>query len=313
MSVTNRAGAIIALGLAILLAPSANSLAATAPDVAAGYAGGVKTCLKCHDKDQHKAVLHTAHAQMADERTPFAKNGCEGCHGPSAAHVNTSKKDQQGEKVPVHFGRDSYTPVETQNEVCLTCHRGGSQMHWEGSSHRMGDIPCASCHNSHAINDQVLDHTKQPEVCYQCHLTQRAKSHLLSRHPIKEGKVACSDCHLPHGGFGPSQLVGSTVNDTCYTCHAEKRGPFLWEHAPASEDCSLCHEPHGSNHPASLTRRAPLLCQQCHSAVGHPAFDYTGEDIDDVGRQNYLLSRSCMNCHSQVHGSNHPSGSSQLR
>ena len=39
------------------------------------------------------------------------------------------------------------------------------------------------------------------------------------------------------------------LNDTCYDCHAEFRGPYLWEHAPVPEDCSNCHDPHGSNHP----------------------------------------------------------------
>ncbi|MBT8039079.1 MAG: cystathionine beta-synthase, partial [Gammaproteobacteria bacterium] len=108
-------------------------------------------------------------------------------------------------------------------------------------------------------------------------------------------------------------LTEDNLNDTCYTCHAEKRGPYLWEHAPATEDCSLCHASHGSIHPASLNRRPPLLCQTCHSAAGHPAVGYTGDDIGNTAQQRFLLSRSCMNCHSQVHGSNHPSGSSQVR
>ena len=40
---------------------------------------------------------------------------------------------------------------------------------------------------------------------------------------------------------------------------------------------------------------------------GNP--DYTASGIPN---QN-LLGKNCMNCHSQVHGSNHPSGSSQIR
>jgi DmsE family decaheme c-type cytochrome len=308
MTIAKRAGAFIALGLAIWFAPFAGSLAAEPAAGAGEYAGGVKTCLKCHDKDQHKAVLHTPHAQMADPRTPFAENSCEGCHGPSAAHVNTSKKDQEGEKVPIHFGRNSHTPVEKQNEVCLDCHRGGDQMHWEGSSHRNGDIPCAACHDSHAINDRVLERAEQAEVCFACHTAQRAKSNLLSRHPTREGKIACSDCHLPHGGFGPSQLVGSTVNDTCYTCHAEKRGPFLWEHAPVREDCTLCHSPHGSTQPSMLKMRGPWLCQTCHSWTFHPSNLYDANSVPPLGMDNHTVFRNCLNCHPMVHGSNHPSG-----
>ena len=51
--------------------------------------------------------------------------------------------------------------------------------------------------------------------------------------------MACSDCHNPHGAMADFALVGRTLNDTCFTCHAEKRGPYLWEHAPVSEDCSI--------------------------------------------------------------------------
>ena len=125
--------------------------------------------------------------------------------------------------------------------------------------------------------------------------------------------MACSDCHNVHDGNNDFLLVEDNVNDTCYSCHAEKRGPFLWEHAPVTEDCTLCHRPHGSNHPALLTKRAPLLCQQCHSASGHPAVAYTSEELDSSRNARFLMSRGCQTCHAQVHGSNHPSGSTQIR
>ena len=32
-------------------------------------------------------------------------------------------------------------------------------------------------------------------------------------------------------------LKEASVNDNCYKCHAEKRGPFLWEHPPVRENC----------------------------------------------------------------------------
>jgi DmsE family decaheme c-type cytochrome len=120
--------------------------------------------------------------------------------------------------------------------------------------------------------------------------------------------MTCTDCHNPHDGSNDFLLARSTVNDTCYTCHAEKRGPFLWEHAPVTEDCTLCHNAHGSNHAALLKQRSPLLCQQCHSIALHPSAPYTTESVDNVWAQRFLLGKSCTNCHSQVHGSNHPSG-----
>jgi len=110
-------------------------------------------------------------------------------------------------------------------------------------------------------------------------------------------------------------LVKPTVNQTCYTCHAEKRGPFLWEHAPVAEDCTLCHFPHGSSRPVLLSKSPPLLCQQCHTVAGHPSVAYTSNSLPGRGGGGgaFLLAGGCVNCHSQVHGSNHPSGVKLMR
>jgi DmsE family decaheme c-type cytochrome len=150
----------------------------------------------------------------------------------------------------------------------------------------------------------------QFEVCGSCHKTQRAQINYPSHHPIKEGKVVCSSCHEPHGSVGPNMLVKATVNETCYTCHTEKRGPLLWEHPPVREDCTNCHTPHGSVNAPLLKARAPWLCQQCHDAQFHPSTLYSGTGLPPPtgNAAQQLLARSCLNCHTQVHGSNHPSG-----
>jgi DmsE family decaheme c-type cytochrome len=98
------------------------------------------------------------------------------------------------------------------------------------------------------------------------------------------------------------------VNETCYQCHAEKRGPFLWEHQPARDDCMTCHASHGSTQRALLKQRAPWLCQECHSVEGHPSTEYTAAGLPGGAPNRNLLLRSCTNCHYEVHGSNHPSG-----
>ena len=92
-----------------------------------------------------------------------------------------------------------------------------------------------------------------------------------SHHPIREGKITCADCHNPHGTQTAKMIRGASVNEQCYTCHTEKRGPFLWEHAPVRESCLNCHTPHGSNHLKLQKTSVPYLCQQCHSNTRHPA------------------------------------------
>jgi len=277
---------------------------------------GADTCLKCHDETSRFPVLSifkTPHAVMADDRTPFAGKQCEACHGPGGDHA---KRVRFGKKrpPPPAFGPHSPWGVEKENAVCLSCHRQDkARLAWHGGVHQREGVACVDCHRIHARRDPVRVTSEQPGVCYDCHQKQRAEMHRAYAHPVREGRMACSDCHQPHGSLTEAMLDRPTINETCYTCHAEKRGPFLWEHAPVTEDCTLCHQPHGSNNPALLTRRPPFLCQQCHSRAGHPSIGRTTDALPSGMPSGFLLGGSCTNCHSQVHGSNHPSGANLSR
>lgn len=274
-------------------------------------------CTECHDEsDGHALTLYqTPHGLRADGRTP----SCQNCHGESKAHVDNAAKADPRPLPEVVFGdskeKHASAPAN-QSKACLTCHESGKRMHWKGSVHDNEDVACTNCHEVHTANDPVMDKLAQTEVCLDCHKKKRAELHRPSAHPVLEGKVACSDCHNPHGSNGPTLLAAATLNETCYTCHAEKRGPFLWEHEPAREDCGLCHKPHGSVNDNLLKNRAPWLCQQCHLAQFHPSTAYSGTGLPGASTPSgaqQLLGKNCMNCHPQVHGSNHPSGVRKTR
>jgi DmsE family decaheme c-type cytochrome len=108
--------------------------------------------------------------------------------------------------------------------------------------------------------------------------------------------------------------VGNTINEACSSCHTEKRGPFLWEHEPVRENCTTCHDSHGSSNDRMLVAKAPMLCQRCHVTTRHPPTIYDGNNVGAVATaSNRIYGRSCVNCHSNIHGSNHPSGNAFLR
>ncbi len=281
---------------------------------------GDKQCTICHDENWRTPILtiyQTKHGVKGDDRTP----GCQSCHGASENHRN----DPSGKPPDVVFGANSknLSPAEKRNEACLSCHESRvlPRPLWAGSEHEMRGVACTDCHQAHSPTQKVLDPVTQPDVCFSCHKTQRAQVHRYSRHPILEGKVTCSSCHNPHGSVGPKLLVKESVNETCYTCHAEKRGPFLWEHAPVVDDCTNCHTPHGSNLSPLLKMRAPMLCQCCHSG-DHAKNLYSGANLPNgnvttvdglqpLGQQSpssQANARSCLACHSVIHGSNHPAG-----
>ncbi len=272
---------------------------------------GADTCLKCHDEDSEFPVLtifETPHGQRADPRSPFNGLQCEACHGPAADHAGRVAAGET-RPPPPYFGPHSTAGTTEQNQACLNCHQAGSRKHWTGSEHEAADLSCASCHRVHQPHDPILSPLQQNAVCSQCHTRELAQSLQASAHPLHNGELRCGDCHAAHGTVQDHLLSGMSPNDGCFGCHAEKRGPFLWEHAPVSEDCGLCHQAHGANHPALLKQRPPWLCQQCHSQAGHPSLAMSPES----GPSAMLSLRSCNNCHVQVHGSNHPSGAALLR
>ena len=99
-----------------------------------------------------------------------------------------------------------------------------------------------------------------------------------------------------------------SVNETCYTCHMEKRGPFVHNHEPVSDDCTNCHNPHGTVAESMLKMRPPFLCQTCHTP--HAAIQPTlgvGSTGPGWNGVNITQGRACLNCHTQIHGSNNPS------
>lgn len=268
---------------------------------------GADTCLRCHSGAGVEGIFSTPHAVASDPGTPFAQQQCESCHGPGGNHAGRLRPGQQ-RPAPLAFAHQAGVTREQEVAICLGCHQSQERSHWRGSVHERQGIGCTDCHSVHTPHDPVMNRRQQAGVCFDCHTRERAQSLQTSTHPLRKGQMACTGCHQPHGTLNDAMLVRGSLNETCFDCHAEKRGPFLWEHAPAAEDCAACHVPHGSNHASLLRRRTPLLCQECHSRAGHPGIAQTGERLPDGRPSAALLAGGCTNCHSQVHGSNHPSG-----
>jgi DmsE family decaheme c-type cytochrome len=294
-------------------APAATPPAAGPPHTESAYSPqGADTCLGCHNYAAVTGIFRTKHAQPGDPRGPFGHGGlqCEACHGPGGAHVKAGGGPLAG---MVDFGAKAHAPARTQNVQCLACHQSNAAHDWATSAHASSDVACASCHTLHAPKDPVQTTATQIEVCTGCHQSLRTDLFKLSHHPLREGTMACTSCHSPHGSTAPAQLVKNTVTETCTTCHAEFRGPFLWEHQPVAENCANCHDPHGSAQPALLKMRTPFLCQTCHEGAGHPSIVNTPQGLPGANPSAFLLAGGCINCHSQIHGSNSPSGRAFMR
>jgi DmsE family decaheme c-type cytochrome len=280
---------------------------------------GEKICLGCHEQE-NTHFTNTLHSKVFRQNPKNEREAqvCEACHGPGSLHA----KKTADKTLLVGFTKYWGSPLETMNNQCLACHKGGNRLHWPGSMHQSNKLACSDCHNPmERVSTTGLEvKTTINDTCANCHRQQRAEFNKRSHMPLPEGKISCVDCHNPHGSVTKPLLKAENANNLCYTCHAEKRGPYLWEHAPVRESCVNCHTPHGSNHDKLLVVARPYLCQQCHSpSVGHPGTFYNNSNTAlsaqaavAAGAANpfsqRVEGRACQNCHSQIHGSNAPAG-----
>ncbi|MEO5377863.1 MAG: DmsE family decaheme c-type cytochrome [Magnetococcus sp. DMHC-6] len=284
---------------------------------------GDAECTFCHEEEDSPSLLRigkTKHGALADARTPT----CTSCHGLSRDHLKKPKGSEKRTKPDVTFPRrnpsiladynidDDFgnfklteTPVDTRNGVCMSCHKGDKLMFWSSSAHAAQEVACTTCHEMHTDRDRVMQKESQPKVCFGCHKTQRALFNRPSHHPVPEGQMVCTDCHNPHGSAGIKSLKKDSVNDTCYQCHMEKRGPFVHMHPPVMEDCRICHNPHGTSIAGLLNSRPPYLCQECHSDNRHPG-QVAGLPDGRTNNTSLLgtIARGCVKCHTNIHGSN---------
>ena len=266
---------------------------------------GEDTCITCHEGQKYTG---TAHGLKSNSRTPAATHGCESCHGPGKAHV-----DAGGDATKI-VRLNALRPQEAST-YCTVCHDRRTHALWSGSQHDQRNVGCLTCHSVHKpVGPRQLKAKTEAEVCVTCHRAIVNKLYRLNHMPLREDKMTCSSCHNPHGTSNVRLLrIGTTIDEHCTSCHAEKRGPYLWGHAPVTNACITCHDPHGSNNERMLVAKVPYLCQRCHVTTRHPVTEYEGFVLKNSTSANKMITRGCVVCHQQIHGSNSPSGEFFLR
>ena len=276
-----------------------------APAASANGYVGESTCVTCHDQK----YTGTAHGLKSDSHTPAATLGCESCHGPGKAHVDAGGDPA---KIVNDFKKMSR---QGASAVCMTCHSSGTHAFWTGSQHDQRNVSCVTCHSVHEPKGaHQLKAASEMQLCATCHQNIVNKEHRFQHMPVREGELTCSSCHNVHGSQNVRLLkVGTTIDESCASCHAEKRGPYLWEHAPVANACVTCHDPHGTNNDRMLVAKEPFLCQRCHVTSRHPPTVYEGFLQNNSTNANKIIGRSCTVCHQEIHGSNAPSGEFFLR
>jgi predicted CXXCH cytochrome family protein len=218
-------------------------------------------------------------------------------------------------------------PIEgeyTGTESCARCHQKEAK-EFEHSTHAkfsVKDDPtqgegCEICHGPGSKHVEALgkgfmaDLKKDPEGCFSCHPETKAEFSLQYHHPVLEGKMSCSDCHDSHSGdvLSGTKTALEKPEERCFKCHAEYRGPFVYEHDALDsyrEGCKVCHAPHGSVNNKMVLANDNNLCMNCHYERDYPTRIgkwphgalMGAPRLVDRGKDN------CFKCHMAIHGSN---------
>lgn len=307
----------------------AESKTASSPPPDPSQYVGSSACVECHTNQTTHYTL-TAHNKTNNEKYRVDQRGCEACHGGAKQHVEfygtAQKLIKEGKDAEAQALYDnvekakaakmiSYSGLSATaaSAMCLKCHEGSQghneeRFNYRRSEHSRHGVSCLDCHSSHAPKrTEFLLRNTEPNLCYQCHADQRANFSKPFHHKVPEGGMKCSDCHNQHGGFLAKSLRNSPTGDTaCLKCHADKQGPFVYEHAPIKQEgCQACHTPHGSSYPKMLTRpQVKFLCLECHSNAPGTSI---GEEGTIAAPTHDLTSgryQNCTACHFDIHGSN---------
>lgn len=275
----------------------------------ADYVGTDNCVAKCHSHDKITSFFKkSVHGEQTNRENGLPLVNCESCHGPGSLAIekieeNRGRFGEAGNRcdttrlIPIN-----QLPSQAQSLICLKCHSSVSTpalAYWNSSVHALNDVSCVSCHKLHQGSRQKASHETVAELCYGCHPDVKAQFSLFSHHPVRERKMDCFDCHDPHGAPQQRMLKGVTVKDTCARCHADKSGPFVYEHGDVTEVCTNCHVPHGSVNRRLLSAAMPFLCIQCHNP-GHRTIISSSSAVKTV------FANRCTDCHLTVHGSDTP-------
>lgn len=270
-----------------------------------GYVG-TESCAMCHE-DVVENFKKNRHFRLeTNEKRGWKDRSCESCHGPGAKHSESAAAE------------DIRNPLKLKavdaDQACLSCHRNQpTQIGRLQNGHARSQTPCTSCHNVHktgAESTAVIQRTAAGvnQQCASCHTDVWASFQKPHRHRLNEGVMKCTDCHNPHGSNLAKNIRTVHANEpNCFKCHSDKRGPFVFEHAPVrNQPCSVCHEPHGSSNPRMLTRHEVAnQCLECHANLLSPSpagvAGGVPPAIHDLRQPRW---RQCTLCHQKIHGSN---------
>lgn len=168
--------------------------------------------------------------------------------------------------------------------------------------HRNEVVPeaCGGCHTEKLPDNARLDVQQLSKnadfspVCYSCHRDLTSGDKWLHS---PAASVACMTCHRRGEGNRKITMLTGRVDDTCFTCHINKR---KWQenshvHGPVGTgDCTVCHDPHGGEFRFMLWADPKIdICIACHTDKKEITMKKNG-----FVEHGIISGNGCASCHS---------------
>lgn len=254
-----------------------------------------EACLDCHD-GQDATLAGTVHVLGGGGSASGI--ACTDCHGTNSAHW-----EEDPEENPMI--NPSGLGAAAEAKQCASCHETSHQQNMlERNVHARNEINCSGCHSVHSSDEHTaLLKEEETELCHGCHRDIEGELARSYRHPVSDGVVKCTECHMTLDETSSELSLNGT--NVCAKCHGEFQGPFPFEHQATLDysteegGCLTCHAPHGSDHPRMLNQpyEPPhfQLCTQCH-------FVPSGHNLNPMHGTRWA-GLACNTCHTDIHGS----------
>lgn len=182
------------------------------PTIAGARFVGSQECTQCHANitgNFHDAT----HARLALEGSRGTEVGCESCHGPASAHVQSGG------------ARGTIVNPRQSPEACFQCHqdkRGEFNLP-HGHPVLAGKMSCVDCHDPHrgeSAPGRGTQLASMNETCLKCHAAQGGPF-VFEHEAVREG---CVTCHNPHGSVNEKMLKARN-QALCLQCHFQQQTP----------------------------------------------------------------------------------------
>ena len=250
----NGFGALLRRGDYLFQAPLSYYTRASEWNLSPGYQNGdygfnriiLPGCIACHSGRPQPVAGHAGKYQG----TPFAQTsvGCENCHGPGSAHVESmGRGDEYAKGSDPTIVNPARLSGQLADDICMSCHQVGDARVLQPSKTYQDFRPGEPLDKTVSIFQvpSTREHPPDDDHVEHYYSMSLSKCFRATRNQPGDKQLRCISCHDPH--VEPTAAEAPAYfNAKCLTCHtaASCKGQQEARHQTTPQDnCIGCHMP----------------------------------------------------------------------